>query len=205
MNLRNILKSIFYFSLLCIAILTVFVSLFHDSLLIFDPTSFITGLGVLFAIVFALFKRIFIKNPDKTFFEEYSKNQIVIILKSEFEHIIYKAFVKSGNLFLAFCLVNLLLAIYCFLFQDFISIGNIIMSSGLIWFTYGKFQIRNEIQKSIYYESIIKQEIKEDSIEIHSDKLHHDINFHNLKYLAKTDKWTILRRIKFDDYILIRN
>lgn len=205
MNLRIILKLIFYLALLVIALLTVYISIFHESLFIFNPKSYIIGLGVLFAFVFRIFKSFFVERPDKTFYENYTKEQTVSISKSEFEYIIFQSFFKSGILFFAFCMINLLLAVFFILFQNYISIGNIVFSAPLIWPVYGKFQIRQEIQNSIYYNSSVNQTIKEDSIEIRSDNLYHEINYHNLEYFNKTDKWTILKRKKFDDYILIHN
>jgi hypothetical protein len=205
MILRQVLKILINSLLMVFILMTIYISLFNYSLLIYEPTPYIETCGLIFSIVFVLGRKWKTKMIEYTNFKSLIQEQKIELTSDKFEKLIFLSFLKSEIMLIVYGSVNLLLTLINIIVNDYTSWGNIIFTGFLIWPLIGRFQIRREIKKSIYYNKIINQTFKEDYIEIYADRVHQKIKYHDLRYRCQINHWIILEREKSDDYLLIKS
>lgn len=204
MKWNRIFRILIYLLLFLITLIVVIVSVFHDSLMIFEPTPYILVLGLVFSIIFVLhgFLRNYIDFHSIVKRDGEFTTKISI---SEMSTILYYSTVKTGLPIIAFGAVNLVLTIINLFIFKYVSWGNVIFSGTLFWLIYGKYQIRHEIIGSIYNGNSVKHIIKHNSIEIISYNLHYELNIKDLEFEFINSNWVIFKRKKFNDYIILTN
>jgi hypothetical protein len=205
MNWNRLIRIILYIVLLLITLTEVIISVFHESLFLFEPTPYILGLGLLFLLIFTLIQSFLKTDIDFHNILTWTGECITKIQIKEMSNILYYSAIKTGLLVIIFGIINFILLILNLILFEYVSWGNIIFSSLLFWLIYGKFQIRHEITDSIYYGKSVKHIIKHNSIDLITDSLRYELNIKDLKFEYIDSNWVIFKRKKFNDYIILEN
>ncbi len=204
MTFKYLLKIIIYLILLTIALFIGYISIIAK-FLVPDSELYIKALGLIFVIIFTIFQSLLKDKPVFSDIITWTGEFNTRISLIDMENLIFKSSLKTARLIIIFGTYNLILVLINLIGFSYISWGNIIFSGLLIWPIYGRFQIRREIENSIYNSEKVKTIIKTDLIELITEKIHHKINNKDLEFIYKTPKWIIFKRIKYYDYVIFEN